>query len=203
MFAARNIHYDMADRNRAIGCGGIGSIHLLACKVGLIDAINRELPLLKVHLPYHESDHELNIAYNVACGGKHLQDLERLRHDEAYLDTLRASRIPDPTTARSAAATAGNWSGDRSGDRLANFLRHTLKLRAYRSTKAIEETPINSRTSRGLAPKCSNSPTPRVWRRAWNTSRRPASSVSLRNAPATRSIRSLPPSLGRRPVYLR
>jgi hypothetical protein len=99
MFAGRNIHYDMADRTRAIGCGGIGSIHLLARKTGLIDAIDRELALLKVHLPYHESDHVLNIAYNILCGGDCLEDLERLRNDEAYLDALGTSRIPDPTTA--------------------------------------------------------------------------------------------------------
>ena len=62
MFAAGNIRYDLADRTRAIAHGGIGSIHMLARKVGLIDAIDRELHLLKVHLPYHESDHVLNIA---------------------------------------------------------------------------------------------------------------------------------------------
>ena len=99
MLAARNIHYEMSDRTRAVGCGGIGSIHLLAGKVGLIDAIDRDLHLLKVHLPYHESDHVLNIAYNVLCGGDCLQDLELLRNDEAHLDALGASRIPDPTTA--------------------------------------------------------------------------------------------------------
>jgi hypothetical protein len=99
MFAARNIHYDMADRTRAIGCGGIGSIHLLARRVGLIDAIDRDLHLLKKHLPYHESDHVLNLAYNPLCGGTCIQDLELLRNDEAYLDALGAQRIPDPTTA--------------------------------------------------------------------------------------------------------
>jgi hypothetical protein len=99
MFAAGNIHYDMADRTKAIAPGGIGSIHLLARKVGLIDAIDRELHLLKVHLPYHESDHVLNIAYNVLCGGDCLQDLELLRNCEAYLDALGTTRIPDPTTA--------------------------------------------------------------------------------------------------------
>ena len=99
MLAGRNIHYDISDRARGIACGGIGSIHLLARRVGLIDAIDRDLHLLKVHLPYHESDHVLNIAYNVMCGGDCLQDLELLRNDEAYLDALGASRIPDPTTA--------------------------------------------------------------------------------------------------------
>jgi hypothetical protein len=53
---------------------------------------------LKVHLPYHESDHILNIALNVMAGHKKLEDLELLRQDEAYLDLLGAQRIPDPTT---------------------------------------------------------------------------------------------------------
>ena len=99
MFAARNIHYEMADRDRAVVHGGIGAVHLLARHVGLIHAIDRDVRLLKVHLPYHESDHVLNIAYNILCDGDCLQDLERLRNDEAYLDALGAQRIPDPTTA--------------------------------------------------------------------------------------------------------
>jgi len=99
MLAARNIHCEVAERDRAIAYGGIGSIHLLARKAGLIEIIDRKLHLLKVHLPYHESDHVLNIAYNILCDGDCLQDLERLRNDEAYLDALGASRIPDPTTA--------------------------------------------------------------------------------------------------------
>lgn len=99
MFTARNIHYDLADRDRAIAHGGIGAIHLLARHVGLIDAIDRDLHLLKVHLPYHESDHVLNIAYNLLCDGQCLQDLEQRRNDEAHLDALGTSRIPDPTTA--------------------------------------------------------------------------------------------------------
>jgi hypothetical protein len=41
----------------------------------------------------------LNIAYNLFCGGNCLEDLERLRQDEVYLDALGAQRIPDPTTA--------------------------------------------------------------------------------------------------------
>ena len=99
MFAARNIHYDMADRTRAIAPGGIGAVHLLVRNVKLDDAIDKALHLFKVHLPYHESDHVLNIAYNILCGGTCLQDMELLRNDEAYLDALGASRIPDPTTA--------------------------------------------------------------------------------------------------------
>jgi len=99
VFTARNIHYDVCGRVRALGPGGIGAVHLLAGRVGLAHAIDGALHLLKIHLPYHESDHVLNIAYNVMCGHDCLQDLELLRNDEAYLDALGASRIPDPTTA--------------------------------------------------------------------------------------------------------
>ena len=99
MFAARNIHYDVADKARGLACGGIGAMHLLARQVGLIDAIDRDLHLLKVHLPYHESDHVLNFAYNIQCGGTCFEHLELLRNDEVYLDALGTQRIPDPTTA--------------------------------------------------------------------------------------------------------
>lgn len=99
MFTASNIHYEMADRTRALAAGGIGALHLLARRLGLIDAINERLQLLKLHLPYHESDHVLNLAYNALAGGGCLEHLELLRNDENYLDALGARRIPDPTTA--------------------------------------------------------------------------------------------------------
>jgi hypothetical protein len=99
MFSAKNIQYEMADRVRAINCGGIGAFHVLARNSGLIDAINRRVHLLKIHLPYHESDHVLNMAYNTLAGGTCLDDIELLRNDETYMDALGAQRIPDPTTA--------------------------------------------------------------------------------------------------------
>lgn len=99
LFTARDIHFDIADRARGIRSGGIGALHLLARKIGLIDAIDRRLHLLKFHLPYHESDHVLTFAYNALCDGTCLQDLELRRTDEALLDALGARRIPDPTTA--------------------------------------------------------------------------------------------------------
>jgi hypothetical protein len=99
MFTARNIHYEIAKRTRGMAYGGIGAMHLLARRIGLIDAIDERLKLLKLHLPYHESDHVLNLAYNALCDGTCLQDLELRRQDEVYLDALGARRIPDPTTA--------------------------------------------------------------------------------------------------------
>src|ERR1700680_3810590 len=79
--------------------GGIGSMLLLVRKLGLAEAIDRRLHLLKIHLPYHESDHVLNLAYNALCDGTCLEDIELRRNDEVFLDALGARRIPDPTTA--------------------------------------------------------------------------------------------------------
>jgi len=99
MFTAANIHYEIAERVHGLGAGGIGAFHLLARKIGLIDAIDRRLHLLKVHLPYHESDHVLNFAYNILAGGECMQDMELHRNDSTFLDALGTRRIPDPTTA--------------------------------------------------------------------------------------------------------
>jgi hypothetical protein len=99
MFAASNIHYEMADKAQAVTCGGIGAIHLMCQKIGLVDAINEKVTVLKGHLPYHESDHVLNLAYNIMVGGVRLEDIELRRNDENYLNGLGAQRIPDPTTA--------------------------------------------------------------------------------------------------------
>jgi DDE family transposase len=99
MFSASNVHYEVADRVRGLGCGGIGVAHLVALRTGLVQALDDNVHVLKVHLPYHESDHVLNIAYNVLAGGKCLDHLELLRNNEAYLDAIGAQRIPDPTTA--------------------------------------------------------------------------------------------------------
>jgi hypothetical protein len=99
MFTASNIHYELADRVHGLGPGGIGAMHLLARRTGLIEAMDKRLGVLKIHQPYHESDHVLNIAYNLLCGGACLEDIELRRNDEVYLDALGAKRIPDPTTA--------------------------------------------------------------------------------------------------------
>ena len=99
VMTASNIQYEVSDRIHAINCGGIGNFHLMVRELGLIDATDRRLPLLLIHMPYHVSDHVLNIAYNALCGGRCMQDMEVRRNDENYLNALGARRIPDPTTA--------------------------------------------------------------------------------------------------------
>jgi Transposase DDE domain group 1 len=97
--SARTIHYEVADRVSAIPCGGIGAIHQLARAIGLVDALDAGLAILKRRRPYSESDHILNIAFNILCGGRVLDDIEVRRNDVAFLDALGARTIPDPTTA--------------------------------------------------------------------------------------------------------
>jgi hypothetical protein len=99
MITAANIHYELGQRTHGLAAGGIGALLLVARRTGLIAAIDHDLHLLKRHLPYHESDHVLNIAFNLLAGGRRLEHLELRRNDEAYLDALGAVRVPDPTTA--------------------------------------------------------------------------------------------------------
>lgn len=94
-----NFLYELATRTKAIACGGIGAIHQMVQKYGLPDRIDRALHLLKIHRPYSESDHVLNIAYNPLCGGRVLEDIENNRNNVAFLDALGTKSIPDPTTA--------------------------------------------------------------------------------------------------------
>ena len=93
-----NVQYSVASRTRAISCGGLGVMSQLASRVGLPSGIDENLKLLKRHLPYHESDHVLTIAYNILAGGTCLEDVELLRSNVVALDALGASCVPDPTT---------------------------------------------------------------------------------------------------------
>ena len=69
-------------------------MHLMVQRLGLVEDIDRHLQLLKVHLPYHESDHVLNLAYNILAGGERLEDIELRRQDENFLNGLGRSGFP-------------------------------------------------------------------------------------------------------------
>ena len=150
MMTATNIHYELADRVQGLSPGGIGAMHLLARRTGLIGDIDRNLHLFKRHLPYHESDHVLNIAYNILAGGKRIEHLELRRNDEVYLNAFGRVRIPDPTTA---------------GDFCRRFSEHDVVtlMDAVNETRlrVWSEQPPSSlprRSSRAMAP--SSRPTP-------------------------------------------
>lgn len=99
VLAGGNLRYEISDRVHGLSYGGIALFHRLARDIGLVQAIDTRLPILKIRLPYTESDHVLNLAFNALCNGDCLQDLELRRNDINYLDALGAQRIPDPTTA--------------------------------------------------------------------------------------------------------
>lgn len=99
MIGPANRQYEISERTQAVAAGGIGLIVQMVLWLELDKAINRSLKLFKLYLPYCESDHVLNIAGNLLAGGRRLEHLELRRQDEAYLNALGATRIPDPTTA--------------------------------------------------------------------------------------------------------
>ncbi|MDA8183473.1 MAG: IS1380 family transposase, partial [Actinomycetota bacterium] len=94
-----NIAYELAERTKGVAHGGMGMIAKLVESVRLAEEIDQSLHLLKLHKPYHESDHVLNIAYNALMGGRTLDDIELRRGDAVFLDGLGTKSIPDPTTA--------------------------------------------------------------------------------------------------------
>ena len=98
VLAGSGARYEVGGRVTVLASGGIALVHEMARSLGLADSIDSHVHVLKRHFPYHESDHVLSIAYSVMSGGTCLEDIERLRNDEAYLDALGAARIPDPTT---------------------------------------------------------------------------------------------------------
>jgi hypothetical protein len=98
MFRSANRVYEMSGRGKGIHCGGIGAMVTLAERLGLPARINRAVKVLKRHVPYFESDHTMNMVYNILSGGTCLEDIEIGRNNENYMDALSAERIPDPTT---------------------------------------------------------------------------------------------------------
>ena len=90
----------------ATTAGGIGAIHQLVKKLGLDVAIDKSIGLLKIHLPYLDTDHVLKIADNLLAGGTCLEHLELLRSNAAYLDASERGGFPTrPPQATSAAAS--------------------------------------------------------------------------------------------------
>ena len=83
----------------AVASAAASQVERLVAHVGLAQAIDSSVELLRAHRPYHESDHVLNIAYNTLCGGTRLDDIEARRSDRVFCDALGVATLPDPTTA--------------------------------------------------------------------------------------------------------
>ena len=98
MLTSQKINYEIGGNVEATPYGGIFAMHRLVTRLGLVKAIDAALNLLKIHLPYHESDHVLTLAYSVLTGGTRLEDVDRLRNDVPLMNGLGAKLLPDPTT---------------------------------------------------------------------------------------------------------
>ena len=99
VFANRQVRVRLQQRGEITPYGGLSLAHDLVMRLELDKDLNRSLPLLKLHLPYHESDHLLTHVYNLFVGGGCIEDVTNLQHSEAIKHLLGACRIPDPTTA--------------------------------------------------------------------------------------------------------
>ncbi len=142
MLSASNVTYDVSDRVEATSWGGVAAMHQLARTVGLVKALDENVHVLKVHKPYHESDHVLNIALNVLAGGTFLEDLELRRQDQSYMNALGADRIPDPTTAGDFTRRFGDEAAVLNLMEAINAVRPGIweKLPAKERRKAILDT---------------------------------------------------------------
>jgi hypothetical protein len=98
MLTSGKINYEVGGNVEATPYGGLFAMHRLVTRLGLVKAIDATLNLLKMHLPYHESDHVLTLAYSVLTGGTRLEDVDRLRNDVPLMNGLGAKLLPDPTT---------------------------------------------------------------------------------------------------------
>ncbi len=72
----RAANFETSSRISATSAGGVRLAHELACALRLPQEIDDRVDLLKLHRPYHESDHVLSMAYNLLAGGTCIEDLE-------------------------------------------------------------------------------------------------------------------------------
>lgn len=99
VFANRRVRVHVQQRGEITPYGGVSVAHDLAMRLGLDRDINRSIRLLKINLPYLESDHVLTHVYNQYVGGRCIEDIANLQHSDALKHLLGACRIPDPSTA--------------------------------------------------------------------------------------------------------
>lgn len=90
---------EVADRSTVTPYGGLALALAFLRRFRVAQAIDERVQVLKLHLPYHESDHVIAQALNLYVGGSCIEDQAELQHDEGVLRMLGACRLPDPTTA--------------------------------------------------------------------------------------------------------
>ena len=80
------------------GFGGLVLVNAFLRRFKVARRLDAHVHVLKLNLPYFESDHILAHALNLYVGGTCIEDMSKLQGDDAVLRMLRACRMPDPTT---------------------------------------------------------------------------------------------------------
>jgi hypothetical protein len=93
------LHLEVASRSTVTPYGGLALASAFLKRFRVSQEIDARVQVLKIHLPFFESDHVLAQALNLYVGGECLEDQAALQHDEGVLRMLGACRLPDPTTA--------------------------------------------------------------------------------------------------------
>jgi hypothetical protein len=109
----RQVRVQIQERGEITPYGGLSLAHDLAMRLGIDRDINDSMELLRLHLPYFDSDHLLTHVYNQYVGGTCIEDIAHLQHSDAIKHLTGACRIPDPSTA---------------GDFLRRFNRSNLRV---------------------------------------------------------------------------
>lgn len=93
------LHTEVDERSEVTPYGGLTLFSDFVRRFRVAQTIDANLSVLKLHLPYFESDHVLAQAANLYVGGTCIEDMANLQNSEAAVRLLGACRLPDPTTA--------------------------------------------------------------------------------------------------------
>jgi len=93
------LHLEADPRGEMTHYGGLVLAEQFIRRFRVAQQVDDALHLFKRHLPYHESDHVLALAYTLYADGTCLEDQGALQGSEAVRRLVGACRIPDPTTA--------------------------------------------------------------------------------------------------------
>jgi hypothetical protein len=99
VFRNRQVRLHVQQRGEITPYGGLSLAHDLAMRLGIDRDINDSMEVLRLHLPYFDSDHLLTHVYNQYVGGSCIEDIAHLQHSDAIKHLTGACRIPDPSTA--------------------------------------------------------------------------------------------------------
>jgi len=95
----RQVRVQVQERGEITPYGGLSLAHDLAMRLSIDRDINDSMEVLRLHLPYFDSDHLLTHVYNQYVGGSCIEDIAHLQHSDAVKHLTGACRIPDPSTA--------------------------------------------------------------------------------------------------------